>query len=521
MVRSRAPVLLVTFLTCYAAPSAGPAASAPSTSEPSKKPTTPPSREQILRSRPPQFPEAALRLVVNLLTVGECSSRCFQNTQALIFNLASLTGVRDVIIAELKAKAEELGTRILQELDGLSKVVKVAKEEDDLPGTVTAKFSLPSSNQAKLLRVLKTMENIYSTSVPGRSTQAVEPANTDEKVQAIYESLPFGSLWHRLSDCLTAVEERADATHVATFLLPLMEAVMVICKPFATQTQQAAAVAARALRASASPRSPEISQRPYRRESIGETFLSFTDQHRKVLNLMVRNKPSLMNGSFSLLVNNPRVLDFDNKRSYFTHKLRYRSRSERERDSYPTVAINVRRARVFEESFQAVTRVKAKDFKYGKLNVRFVGEEGVDAGGVTREWFRILAREIFNPNYALFAPCGADRLTYQPNPLSGINPDHLRYFKFVGRIIGKAIFDQRLLDGHFARSMYRQLLGKPVDYTDLEWSDPSYYNSLRWMLDHSVEQMELTFSEHQENVSCLLLVLSPSYSLLFFSWASL
>src|SRR5258706_714916 len=364
------------------------------------------------------------------------------------------------------------------------------------------------------------MENIYSTSVPGRSVQVAEPANTDEKVQVIYESLPFCSLWRRLSDCLITVEERPDATHVATFLLPLMEAVMVTCKPFATQTQQAAA-AARA-RASASPRSPEVSQYTYRRETIGETFLTFTDQHRKVLNLMVRNKPSLMNGSFSLLVNNPRVLDFDNKRSYFTHKLRYRSRSERERESYPTVAINVRRARVFEESFQAVTRVKAKDFKYGKLNVRFVGEEGVDAGGVTREWFRILAREIFNPNYALFAPCGADRLTYQPNPLSGINPDHLRYFRFVGRIIGKAIFDQRLLDGHFARSMYRQLLGKPVDYTDLEWSDPSYYNSLRWMLDHSVEQMELTFSEHQENVSGLLpSPLISHYIFIFPSWARL
>ena len=455
--------------------------------------------------------------------MGECSSRCFQNTQALIFHLAALTGVRDVIIAELKEKAAELGTRILQELDALSKAVKVAKEGDELPGTITAKFSLPSSNQAKLLRILKTMENIYSTSVPGRSAQAAEPANTDEKVQVIYESLPFGSLWRRLSDCLTTVEERPDATHVATFLLPLMEAVMVTCKPFATQTQQAAA-AARA-RASASPRSPEVSQYTYRKETIGETFLTFTDQHRKVLNLMVRNKPSLMNGSFSLLVNNPRVLDFDNKRSYFTHKLRYRSRSERERESYPTVAINVRRARVFEESFQAVTRVKAKDFKYGKLNVRFVGEEGVDAGGVTREWFRILAREIFNPNYALFAPCGADRLTYQPNPLSGINPDHLRYFKFVGRIIGKAIFDQRLLDGHFARSMYRQLLGKPVDYTDLEWSDPSYYNSLRWMLDHSVEQMELTFSEHQENVSvyCQRPLASHCIFIFFFfpSWARL
>ncbi len=37
--------------------------------------------------------------------------------------------------------------------------------------------------------------------------------------------------------------------------------------------------------------------------------------------------------------------------------------------------------------------------KYGKLSVKFHEEEGVDAGGVTREWYSILAREIFNPNY--------------------------------------------------------------------------------------------------------------------------
>lgn len=221
---------------------------------------------------------------------------------------------------------------------------------------------------------------------------------------------------------------------------------------------------------------------------------------------MVRNKPSLMNGSFSLLVHNPRVLDFDNKRNYFVHKLRHRTRSERERESYPTIAINVRRKKVFEDSFQSISRLKDRDLKYGKLNIRFSGEEGVDAGGVTREWFRILAREIFNPNYALFAPCGADRLTYQPNPASGINPDHLRYFKFVGRILGKAIYDQRLLDGHFARSVYRQLLGKPVNYRDLEWSDPPYYNGLRWMLDNSVASMDLTFSEQNDQLGVMVLV---------------
>ena len=77
----------------------------------------------------------------------------------------------------------------------------------------------------------------------------------------------------------------------------------------------------------------------------------------------------------------------------------------------------------------------------GKLSVRFSGEEGIDAGGVTREWFVILSREMFNPNYALFKTSAIDKITYQPDSKSFINPAHLSYFKFIGRVIGKAIYD--------------------------------------------------------------------------------
>lgn len=466
--------------------------------ESSEDEVAPKSREEIIRANPPNLPDSALRLVVNLLTFGECSSRCFQNTQALIFNLSSLPSARDVIIDELKTKAEEFGRMIHIELEALLRSVNGLRRGEDLPSSITTKFSLPTSNQARLLRILKILENIYMPVLPGRSSAQVDTSGEDERIIALFERLHFAPLWKKLSDCLKSVEDRPDATHVATFLLPLMESLMVVCKSTASQAHS---TTAKAMRASMSPRSPTLD-----RESSGDVFVAFTDKHRKVLNLMVRNKPSLMFGSFSLLVHNPRVLDFDNKRNYFTHKLRHRSRAERERETYPTIPINVRRAKVFEDSFQAISRLSDKDLKYGKLNVRFSNEEGVDAGGVTREWFRILAREIFNPNYALFSPCGADRLTYQPNPASWINPDHLRYFKFVGRILGKAIYDQRLLDGHFARSVYRQLLGKPVNYRDLEWSDPSYYSGLRWMLDNSVEAMDLTFSEQSEQLGEMVVV---------------
>lgn len=162
--------------------------------------------------------------------------------------------------------------------------------------------------------------------------------------------------------------------------------------------------------------------------------------------------------------------------------------------------LNLRRARVFEDSYQHLQRKTGDQIKYGKLSVRFYDEEGVDAGGVTREWFQILARQMFNPDYALFEPCAADKNTYQPNRASAVNGEHLSFFKFVGRVIGKAIFDGRLLDAHFARSLYRQLLGKPVDYRDVEWVDPEYYSSLCWILANDPTMLDLTFISEVDEV---------------------
>jgi E3 ubiquitin-protein ligase HUWE1 len=97
----------------------------------------------------------------------------------------------------------------------------------------------------------------------------------------------------------------------------------------------------------------------------------------------------------------------------------------------------------------------------GRLHITFQNEEGVDAGGLSREFFAILAKEMFNPNYALFMST-EDGCTFQPNPNSSINLDDLNYFRFVGRIVGKAVTDGYLLDAHFTRSLYKHMIGIKV-----------------------------------------------------------
>lgn len=445
--------------------------------------------ERILLANPPQIPHPTLRLIVNILTIGECSGRTFQHTLALIQHLSYLTDARSVIAQELRVKAQEFGENLSEDLDFLI-VALQTRQNQDLPPSVASKFSPASSEQAKLLRVLKTIDYMFSKASITSTAGTSQTETDDHGVRDIYENFRFAPLWRKLSEALTVVESRADIEHVATILLPLIESLMVVCKNVGVKASTAPGRI---------PLSPSVQYTPLPLEECADDlFVSFTDDHRKILNLMVRNNPSLMSGSFSLLVQNSRVLDFDNKRNYFNQQLHKRPHP---REHYGTLQLNIRRARVFEDSHHAFQHKTGDQIKYGKLSVRFYGEEGVDAGGVTREWFQILARQMFDPNYALFEPCAADRQTYQPNRASSINPDHLSYFKFVGRVIGKAIYDGRLMDAHFARSLYRQLLGKRVDYRDVEWVDPEYYKSLCWILENDPTVLDLTFITEVDEVS--------------------
>lgn len=130
----------------------------------------------------------------------------------------------------------------------------------------------------------------------------------------------------------------------------------------------------------------------------------------------------------------------------------------------------------------------------------FQGEEAQDAGGVLREWFSVITREIFNPNYALFTTAPGDMVTYMINKASYINPEHLDYFKFVGRLIAKSIFEHKYLDCYFTRAFYKHILNLPVRYQDLESEDPAFFNSLDFLLQNNIDDLclDLTFSTDVE-----------------------
>ena len=89
---------------------------------------------------------------------------------------------------------------------------------------------------------------------------------------------------------------------------------------------------------------------------------------------------------------------------------------------------------------------------------------------------------MFNPFYCLFEYSAHDNYTLQINPHSGINPEHLEYFRFIGRIVGLSIFHQRFLDAFFITAFYKMMLGKKVALSDMESVDAEFFRSLDWML---------------------------------------
>lgn len=161
--------------------------------------------------------------------------------------------------------------------------------------------------------------------------------------------------------------------------------------------------------------------------------------------------------------------------------------------------IKVRRNSILEDSYRIISSVSRLDLLKTKLWVEFESEVGLDYGGLAREWFFLLSKEMFNPYYGLFEYSAMDNYTLQINPNSGVcNEEHLNYFKFIGRVAGMAVYHGKLLDAFFIRPFYKMMLGKPIELQDMESVDLEYYNSLMWIKENDPSELYLTFSVDEE-----------------------
>jgi len=154
------------------------------------------------------------------------------------------------------------------------------------------------------------------------------------------------------------------------------------------------------------------------------------------------------------------------------------------------IKLSVSRQTLFEDSFHQLMRLPAYELRR-RLYIIFRGEEGLDYGGVAREWFFLLSHEVLNPMYCLFEYANKNNYSLQINAASFVNPDHLHYFKFVGRFIAMALYHGKFIYSGFTMPFYKRMLNKKLIMKDIESIDPEYYNSLVWIRDNNIEECDL------------------------------
>lgn len=107
------------------------------------------------------------------------------------------------------------------------------------------------------------------------------------------------------------------------------------------------------------------------------------------------------------------------------------------------------------------------------------------------EFFDLFSKSVINQDLGLFLSTGS---LLRINPNSGIQEGHLYYFHFIGRIIGYSMFQRQVMNFRFIPAYYKLLLGRPLDYRDLQTFDNEIFNSIEKVATQDVTDWGLTFS---------------------------
>jgi protein-L-isoaspartate O-methyltransferase len=160
----------------------------------------------------------------------------------------------------------------------------------------------------------------------------------------------------------------------------------------------------------------------------------------------------------------------------------------------PIHKIEVRRSRCFKDSV-ATFAGKGQNVWRQPLKVTFIGEAGMDSGGVTREWFSCICSALSRGSLDLFWAGGPAANQLYVNPLSS-SPSHLKRFQFVGAFMAKALLESAArakelgpisLNLRFCEPFWKLLLGIPLSLMDLQALDPTEFRSLLAILGMDVD----------------------------------
>ncbi|ORX81981.1 HECT-domain-containing protein [Anaeromyces robustus] len=170
--------------------------------------------------------------------------------------------------------------------------------------------------------------------------------------------------------------------------------------------------------------------------------------------------------------------------------------------SSPVTRATIRRDRIFEDGYDQLNSSNLRQ----KVQISFINEQGlpeagIDGGGVFKEFLTSITHQAFDMNYGLFLSTSNQCL--YPNPHSYARQDErLRYYEFLGRILGKALYEGILVDVFFASFFLSKWvkLGGISYLDDLPSLDEELYKGLLYIKNYKgdIRDLSLTFSIDDE-----------------------
>ncbi|XP_060532569.1 apoptosis-resistant E3 ubiquitin protein ligase 1 [Cylas formicarius] len=193
---------------------------------------------------------------------------------------------------------------------------------------------------------------------------------------------------------------------------------------------------------------------------------------------------------------------FKDKQDFFYHEVR----KYHQKHYHEKLSMKVTREKLLESSMKATKNFTVSDW-CRNFEITFHGEQGIDWGGLRREWFELICAQLFDAKNVLFTGFheGQQSLVH-PNPK---RPPQLklRHYEFAGKVVGKCLYEsalggsyRQLVRARFTRSFLAQVIGLRVHYKYFEQDDPDLYlTKIKYILDNNIDniEMELYFVEEQ------------------------
>lgn len=151
----------------------------------------------------------------------------------------------------------------------------------------------------------------------------------------------------------------------------------------------------------------------------------------------------------------------------------------------PYFVLAIDRKYLLPQTLQAVASASTGELRKS-LKVVFKGEDGIDAGGVTKEFFQLLCEKLFDVNTGMWTISEYNETWFN----SDCTWNGEGYY-LVGVLCGLAVYNSVILDVHFPRVIYRKLLGIPLGLEDL--IDKDVRKGLKSLLDYGGDDVEGMF----------------------------